>query len=105
MPRTGLGGMRLERSRQAERDLDDILTYGTRRFGEDVGDEYFFSFEAAFALLEANPKAGEPIDQIDPGVRKLTHRRHRIFYEIDGDRIWVLRVRHHAQDVSGVITP
>lgn len=101
----GPGGMRLERSRQAERDLDEILTYGTRRFGHDVGDAYFFSFEAAFALLVDNPQAGEPIDHVGPGVRKLTHRRHRIFYEIDGDRIWVLRVRHHAQDMPDILRP
>ena len=96
---TGRAGMRLECSRAAEDDLDWILNYGTDRFGAAVGDEYFFSFEAPFDRLEDNPRLGEAIDDIDKGVRKLTHRSHRIFYEIDGDLIWILRVLHHAQDV------
>jgi len=99
MPITGRGGMRLERSRAAERDLDDLLTFGTIRFGEAVADEYFFSFDDIFARILDHPGIGVAIDTIDPGVRKLTHRNHRVFYEIEGDCVRVLRILHHAMDV------
>jgi toxin ParE1/3/4 len=101
MPTIGRGGMRLECSRAAERDLDDLLTFGTARFGDSVADEYYFSFDAAFALIRNHPRIGEAIDAVEPGVRKLTHRNHRIFYEIDDDRVRILRILHHAMDIDG----
>ena len=92
--------MRLERSRAAERDLDDLLTFGTARFGEATADEYLFSCDDAFALILDHPRIGEAIDAIEPGVRKLTHRNHRIFYEIEDECARVLRILHHAMDVD-----
>ncbi|MGK6318724.1 type II toxin-antitoxin system RelE/ParE family toxin [Sphingomonas sp. DT-204] len=88
--------MRLERSRTADRDLDEILAYSLLRFGEATARDYFFSFADAFGLLERHPHAGEAVDDIQPGVRRLKHRQHRIFYEIERDRIFVLRILHHA---------
>ncbi|MFA5966519.1 MAG: hypothetical protein WC804_21075 [Sphingomonas sp.] len=73
--------MRLERSCAAERDLDDLLTFGTARFDEAVADEYPFSFDDAFALILDYLRIGEAIDAIEPGVR-------------------VLRILHHAVDVD-----
>ena len=92
--------MRLERSRAAERDLDDLLAFGIARFGEAIASEYFFSFDKAFALILDHPQIGEAIDEIESGTRKLTHGNHRIFYEIDGDRVRIIRVLHHAMDVG-----
>lgn len=93
--------MRLEKSQAADDDLDEILAYSRQRFGRSVGREYFFSFEHAFVLLERFPEAGEPADDIHPGVRRLKHRQHRIFYEIGDDRITVLRILHHAMSLKG----
>ena len=92
--------MRLERSRAADSDLDEILAYSLLRFGEAAAREYFFSFEDAFGLLERHPAAGEAVDEIQPGVRRFRHRRHRIFYEIQQDRLFVLRILHHAMSLD-----
>ena len=100
MPTIGRGGMRLERSRAAERDLDDLLAFGIARFGEVIAGDYFFSFDNAFALILDHPQIGEAIDAIEAGTRKLTHSNHRIFYEIDGACIRIIRVLHHAMDVG-----
>ena len=50
--------MRLERSRSAAIDLDEILTYGIAQFGEAAGTEYYFSCDAVFAMLKDHPLAG-----------------------------------------------
>ncbi len=92
--------MRLERSEAADRDLDEILGYSVIQFGEAVAADYFFSFDEAFALLERHPRAGNPAPEAGAHVRRLKHRSHRIFYEIEQDRIFVLRILHPAMDVT-----
>ncbi len=91
----------LRRSTEAEADLDEILTYGIMRFGEQVGADYFFSFEEAFDLLARFPEAGRPADDVRPGLRRLLHRQHRIFYFYADDIVRVVRVLHHALDTAG----
>lgn len=93
--------MRLRRSRGASADLDDILAYSLEHFGEDVAHDYFFSFDDAFTLLGSHPHAGEAVDNVRSGLRRLKHRQHRIFYTISTDEIVVLRVLHHAMSLDG----
>lgn len=88
--------MRVERSRAAEADLDDILVFSLEHYGTTVTNAYFFSFEDAFSLLERHSAAGEAVDHIDPGVRRLKHRKHRVFYQLMSDHVLVLRILHHA---------
>lgn len=92
--------MRLELSADADADLDELLRYGVERWGYEIGREYFFSFDDSFDLLRRHPEAGTPRDDIEPGVRGLTHRRHKVFYELRADHMLVLRILHHAMDVS-----
>jgi toxin ParE1/3/4 len=92
--------MRLERSRAAERDLVSIRNFSIERFGAVVARDYFFSFEDAFALLCRHPYAGQSLESVRPGIRKLTHRQHRILYEVLGDRVLILRILHHAMSLD-----
>ena len=95
--------MRLKRSSEAEADLDEILTYGIMRFGEQVGTDYFFSFDEAFDLLTRFPEAGRPADEVAPGLRRLLHRQHRIFYFYADDVVRIARILHYAMDTTGKI--
>ena len=91
----------LKRSSEAEADLDEILTYGVMRFGEQVGTEYFFSFVDAFDTLTRFPEAGRPADEVQSGLRRLLHRQHRIFYFHADDVVRIVRILHHAMDTNG----
>jgi toxin ParE1/3/4 len=84
----------------ADADLADILDYSAERFGEAVATAYLRSFEQAFDLLERHPQAGPLRTEIEPAIRCLPHRSHRIFYDIDGKTIWIVRVLHHAMDAD-----
>jgi toxin ParE1/3/4 len=95
--------MRLELTRAAERDLDELLTFGTAHFGERIADQYYFSFDAAFRLIRDHPGIGEAIEAVEPGFRKLTHRSHRIFYETDDDWVRIVRILHHAMDIDRLL--
>lgn len=41
----------------------------------------------------------------DSGVRRRSHGRYLIFYHIDGDQLYVIRVLHGAQDYESLLFP
>jgi toxin ParE1/3/4 len=84
----------------AEADLAAILDYSAEVFGEAIAVEYLASFEQAFVLLAGHPQAGALRAEIDPPIRCLPHRRHRIFYDVEEETIWIVRVLHHAMDAQ-----
>jgi toxin ParE1/3/4 len=84
----------------ADADLASILDYSVERFGEEVGEAYVASFRAAFDLLSRHPLAGAVRTEIDPPIRALPHRSHRIFYDVEDGIVWIVRVLHHAIDVQ-----
>jgi toxin ParE1/3/4 len=83
----------------ADADLADILDYGISEFGETIGTDYVRSFEQAFALLGRHPFAGALNNDVVPPIHCLHHRRHRIFYDVEGETVWIVRVLHHAMDI------
>ena len=91
----------LEISGAADADLDEILSYSSLRFGDAIAAEYFFSFDESFELLQRHPFAGELDEEAGPDVRRIHHRSHRIFYEVSGGRIRVLRILHHSMAIDG----
>jgi len=82
----------------AAADLTDILHYSIRSFGAEVAEDYVRSFERAFRLLREHPEAGAFRIGIAPPIRCLSHRRHRIYYDIEEGTVWVVRILHHAVD-------
>jgi toxin ParE1/3/4 len=84
----------------AETDLAAILDYSVETFGEAAGANYLRSFDRAFDLLRRHPKAGALRLDIEPPIRCLSHRSHRIFYDLDGQTVWIVRVLHHAMDAE-----
>lgn len=85
----------------ADADLASILDYSIERFGEEVGEAYLASFGDAFNLLGRHPMAGALRTEIQPPIRSLSHRNHRIFYDVEDGVVWIVRVLHHAMDVEG----
>lgn len=87
----------------ADADLSMILDYGIEAFGEAIGTDYVRTFQQAFDLLGRHPQAGALRLDIGPPVRCLHHRRHRIFYDLDGDTVWIVRILHHARDAESLL--
>ncbi|WP_404333340.1 type II toxin-antitoxin system RelE/ParE family toxin [Sphingomonas sp. MMS12-HWE2-04] len=91
--------MRVELTRAAGRDLDDIYDYTLEHWGEAQAGEYVRALQKACRLLSSDPELGAIAD-ILPGYRKLRHREHLIFYRILTGRIVVSRILHPRMDVS-----
>lgn len=89
-------------SRTAEEDILGIFLTGLEQFGVAQAEQYHADLEAAFAFLADYPRAARERTEIGPPIRAHPRGSHMIIYEIDGDGIVILRVRHQREDwVSG----
>ena len=84
----------------ARADLKDIGRFSRREFGKAVADKYLFGLDQVFDRLALHPYSGEAQPKLGTGVRRSTHRRHRIFYEVEGEVVLILRIFHHTSDVK-----
>ena len=81
-------------SRLAEADLLDIATYTLRTWGQDQAIRYVDDLEACCRKLADNPEMGRACDHVRPGLRRMEHGRHVLFYRIEGKGILVSRILH-----------
>lgn len=92
--------MRLELSRRAARDLDEIGEFSVREFGADRAILYLDTIEQALRQVMAHPQIGPLRVELGPRVRSYPAGEHRIFYEVRGDAAFVIRLLHKAMDVE-----
>ncbi len=89
---------RFELSVAADADLFDILAYGTAVHGEAASDAYYDGLIETFGFLCQTPEAGQVDDVTGLGLRRWRYRQHRIFYRVDEQAIFIVRVFHVASD-------
>ena len=92
--------MRLELSRKAQADLDDIRDYSVQAFGVARAIAYPDAMDHPFRRILSFPEIGTPHPALRQLVRSLACEQHRIFCGILGDRVVVLRILHKAMDVE-----
>ncbi|HZL68493.1 MAG TPA: type II toxin-antitoxin system RelE/ParE family toxin [Candidatus Limnocylindrales bacterium] len=69
-------------SRRAEADLLSIADYTLRTWGEAQADRYIGELETCCQMLADNPALGRPCDDIRPGLRRMEHGKHVVFYRL-----------------------
>ena len=84
----------------ARADLKEIGRFSRREFGKAVADKYLLGFDQVFDRLATHLHSGEAQPKLGKGVRRISHRQHRIFYEVEGELVLILRIFHHARDVK-----
>jgi toxin ParE1/3/4 len=94
---------RLRLSSAAETELEAIDAYSFEQFGDEVAASYMHGFDELFDLLRRYPLAGKDTCELGKGIRSLTHRSHRIFYQVNKDQILIVRILHHAIDARRVL--
>jgi len=92
--------IRLELSRRAQADLDEIRDYSVGHFGALRAIAYLDAIEQAFRRIASFPEVGAPHPTLQPPVRVLACQRHRVFYAVEGEVILILRVLHGAMDAE-----
>ena len=79
-------------------DVADIFVTGACDFGVAQADVYHAGLERAFLFLADYPRAARLRVEISPPVRAFPYKAHLIVYDILGDDILILRVRHARED-------
>lgn len=92
--------MRLELSRRAQADLDDIRSFSVKHFGAARTIAYLDTIEQTFRRIVRFPEIGAVDDRINPPIRSLPCGSHRIYYDLEAGRLIVRRVLHQAMDAK-----
>jgi len=80
-------------SRRAEADLLSTGLYTLHTWGEVQTARYMNELEACCHMLAANPNLGRVCDHVLPGLRRMEHERHVVFY-LQGAGILISRILH-----------
>ena len=92
--------MRLELSRRAQTDLDEIRDYSLGQFGAVRAIAYLDAIGDAFQRILTFPEIGAMQTVLRPPLRSLACRQHRIFYHVEGEVIVIVRILHGAMDAD-----
>ena len=71
-----------------------IAFYTTREWGEEQALRYLDDLEACCQQLADHPGLGRECDEIRPGLRRMEHGRHVVFYRQQKAGILIARVLH-----------
>lgn len=74
--------------------MTEIGNYTLRTWGEEQAIRYIDDLETCCQQLPGNPQLGRACDDIRPGLRRMEHRRHVIFYRQQAGGILVSRILH-----------
>jgi len=83
-------------SRRADDDLDNIGIYTVPTWGEDQTDRYIRQLEDCCQLLADNPGLGRPCDHVRPGLHRMEHAKHVLFYRLEPRGVLICRILHQS---------
>ena len=90
--------MTYQLSKSADEDIVRLYAVGVEQFGLAQADHYHDALFDMFALLAANPKMARERSELSTPSRVHRFQSHLIIYQIEGDDILVIRVRHGRED-------
>ena len=91
-------------SREADRDVLDILLYTRRAWGAKQQATYETVMIQALEMLSQHPQAGRPRDDLFPGCRSIQVEQHIMYYhQPKAAEIVVRRILHRRQDASAAV--
>lgn len=91
--------MRIVLRATARADLARIFEHSVATFGELASRRYKDDIDEALTLLSRYPELGTVEARLRVDLRSYPVGEHRIYYELAGDRLAVLRVLHKRMEV------
>ena len=85
-------------SNKAAEDFEKIYEYTYLNFGENKADSYTDEIDKCLLLLSESPQIGRALDKIKKGIYKHDHDYHAIFYLIESENIFVVRILHQQMN-------
>jgi toxin ParE1/3/4 len=81
-------------SNDSRSDLREIVDYTIDNWGEGQADRYLTEMVACFEQIEQLPGMGRACLEIYPGLYKVEHGQHIVFYLPEATGIFICRVLH-----------
>jgi len=85
-------------SAEAAADVEAIGDYGIATFGIPQALKYHLALESRFELLGEFPRLGMPTYDLRPGLYRYPYESHTIFYTIEPDNVFIVRVLYAGAD-------
>lgn len=85
-------------SEAADGDIVRLYADGVDQFGLSQADRYHDALFDIFDLLAENPEMARERSELSPPMRVHPFNSHIIIYQIEGDDILIVRVRHGRED-------
>lgn len=79
-------------SRRAEADQLSIGDYTLRTWGRAQAARYIGELEVCCQMFADNPALGRLCDDVRPGLRRLEHGKHVVFYSQERGGVLVSRI-------------
>jgi toxin ParE1/3/4 len=86
--------VRLQLSKEVERDLDEIADDTLETWDPAQADDYVGGLNRFLRMLESGAARGRHIEGLPRGWRRATYRSHHIYYGETGDVLFVHRILH-----------
>ena len=83
-------------SHRAEANLLNIGNYTLRTWGKAQTARYLSELEVVCQTLADNPALGRACDDIRPGLGRLEHGKHVVFYRQELTGILISRILHQS---------
>ena len=90
--------MRLNISDAARSDLRELHEYGREIYGETAARSYLATILLTIEQIPEWPFASRLRHEVRPPVRLLTRAAHNVFYDVQDDKIEIVRILHHSAD-------
>ena len=94
----------VERSEQAERDLEEILEY-LEDHSPAAADRFARLFRETTERLARMPEMGRSREELASGLRSFTVGNHVLFYRPIEGGIQAIRIAHGSRDLPSLFDP
>jgi toxin ParE1/3/4 len=85
-------------SKRAEKDLENIAIYSIQNFGIKQARLYRNGLFKTFDMICEFPMIGSDQNHIKKNVRRQVYESHSIYYRIDANAIFILRILGPGED-------
>jgi toxin ParE1/3/4 len=96
--------LKLSISRTAQSDLRGIWRYTAKEWSIDQADTYLRDLQGKFDLLCKTPLIAIEYPKFTPPIRVLRSGQHLVLFNIEKNRLRIVRVMHTSQDWMNLLS-
>ena len=85
-------------SKLADKDIANIASYTIQRFGIRQARLYRDGLFKAFEMISDFPFMGSDQSQIKKNIRRHVYESHSVYYRVDANEIFILRILGPGED-------